>query len=79
LGQVRILQKNTLYIIGVSPSIAKEDTLKKYEYFGQYGRILSVTINKESAFMSEDQGVCFSAYITYSSDKEAAIAILAVD
>jgi CCR4-NOT transcription complex subunit 4 len=50
LGQVRILQKNTLYVIGVSPSVAKEETLRRFEYFGQYGRIQSVFINKEKAF-----------------------------
>jgi hypothetical protein len=34
LGQVRILQKNTLYAIGISPSVAKEETLRRFEYFG---------------------------------------------
>lgn len=80
LVQVRILQKNTLYVIGVSPAIAKEDTLKRFEYFGQYGKILQVSLNnKDKAFQSENQGMCYSAYITYSSEREAAIAILSID
>ena len=54
LSQVRILQRNTLYVIGLSPNVAKEETLRRFEYFGQYGRILSVTINKEKAFQSEN-------------------------
>jgi RNA recognition motif-containing protein len=49
------------------------------EYFGQYGRILQVTLNKEKAFQSENQGICFSVYLTYSSEKEASIALLAID
>ena len=50
LIQARILQKNILYVIGVAPSIAKEEVLKKYEYFGQYGKILQITINKENIY-----------------------------
>ena len=52
--------------------------MSKYEYFGQYGKIVALTINKEQAFNS-DQGQSLSAYITYSQPHEAAIAILAVD
>lgn len=79
LSQVRILQKNTLYVIGISPTIAKEEFLRRYEYFGQYGKILQITVNKENIFQSENQGACYSAYITYSHPKEASIAILAID
>jgi len=53
--------------------------LRRYEYFGQYGRIVQVTVNKEKAFQSENQGLCYSAYLTYSSAREASIAILAID
>jgi len=34
LSSIRILQKHILYVIGLSPSIAKEETLRRYEYFG---------------------------------------------
>jgi CCR4-NOT transcription complex subunit 4 len=37
-------------VIGISPNIAKEEVLRRFEYFGQYGKILNVTINKEKAF-----------------------------
>jgi len=40
---------------------------------------LSITINKEKGFQSENQGLCFSAYINYASEREASLAILAVD
>jgi len=48
MGQVRIIQKNSLYVIGLAPSISKETILKRYEYFGQYGKIVSVTIIGEA-------------------------------
>lgn len=50
LSSVRILQRNTCYVIGISPNIAKEEVLRKFEYFGQYGKIINVTINKEKAY-----------------------------
>ena len=53
--------------------------MRRYEYFGQYGIIQFVTINKEKVFQTESQGLCYSAYITYQSCQDASIAILAVD
>ena len=59
--------------------MAKEETLRRYEYFSQYGRIQTVTINKEKAYLSDNQGLCFSAYINYADERAASLAILAVD
>jgi CCR4-NOT transcription complex subunit 4 len=72
------MQKNIVYVINLSPQIAREEVLVRFEYFGQYGKIVSVTINNEHAYNS-DQGQCYSAYITYSQPHEAALAILALD
>jgi len=47
------MQKNIVYVINLSPQIAKDDLLSKYEYFGQYGKIVSITINKEQTFNSD--------------------------
>ena len=45
LSTVRVLQKNLVFIVGLSPSLAKEEILKKYEYFGKYGTIKKVAIS----------------------------------
>lgn len=42
LRNVRVVQRNLVYVIGLPPAIALEETLKKPEYFGQYGRIVKV-------------------------------------
>ena len=76
---MRILQKNIAYVIGISPNIAKPETLVKYEYFGQYGQILDISVNRDNIFQTENQGLCYSIYITYSHPKESSLAILAVD
>ena len=42
------MQKNIVYVIGLSPQIAREDILMRYEYLSQYGKIVSLTITRES-------------------------------
>jgi len=34
LNKIRIIQKCTVYVIGVSPSLADESLMRRYEYFG---------------------------------------------
>ena len=39
--QSRIIQKNLVYLIGLSSQLVKlEPKLKNFEYFGQYGKIV---------------------------------------
>ena len=40
LSKIRIIQKNIVYIIGLSPLLADEFIMRKPEFFGQYGKIL---------------------------------------
>jgi CCR4-NOT transcription complex subunit 4 len=54
--------------------------LGKYEYFGQYGSISKIVVNKTKAYNpSGPNGPSFSAYISYNKENEASIAILAID
>ena len=76
----RIISKNLVYIIGLSESIADKNILIKYEYLGQYGKILKIIINKKKAYNKNNKyGPTYSAYITYNDPKEASIAILSID
>jgi len=76
----RIITENLVYIIGLSESIADRNTLIKFEYLGQYGKILKIVINKKKAYHQNSKyGPSFSAYITYSKPSEASIAILSLD
>ena len=50
LSKIRIIQKSTVYVIGLSPALADESVMRKYEYFGQYGKIKQITINKDNAY-----------------------------
>ena len=46
LHNYRVIQRNLVYIIGVPGNISTEDTLRKAEYFGQYGKISKIVIHK---------------------------------
>jgi CCR4-NOT transcription complex subunit 4 len=80
LSQARIITKNLVYVIGLSAKIANKDILVKKEYFGQYGSIVKIVVNKNKAYnQNNPKGPSFSAYVTYSKPIEASFAILALD
>ena len=92
LSKVRLIQKNLVYVIGLSPGLADEKVylldlmrsyegkpqiLQRWEYFGQYGNVLKIAINKSNAYNpGAPNGPSYSAYITYSNEIEASTAIL---
>ena len=81
LIESRIIQKNLVYIIGLSSDLIKiESKLKSYEYFGQYGKIIKLVINKNKTYNSNGpNGPSYTCYITYSSEEESSLAILSLD
>ena len=81
LQQCRIIQKHLVYIIGLSTNlIKKESELKNFEYFGQYGKIIKLVINKNKIYNSNGpNGPSYSCYVTYSNYKESSLCILSLD
>ena len=81
LIQSRIIQKKLVYIIGLSPDLVKiEPKLKSYEYFGQYGKIVKLIVNKNKIYNSNGpNGPSYTCFITYSSEAESSLAILSMD
>jgi len=81
LIQSRIIQKNLVYLIGLSSDLVKiEPKLKSYEYFGQYGKIIKLVINKNKTYNSNGpNGPSYTCFITYSSESESSLAILSMD
>ena len=73
----RIIKKNLIHVHGLPKRLSKLEILKSNEYFGQYDTILnSILINKINSNTNKST---FSVYITFSDQKEAALAILCVD
>jgi CCR4-NOT transcription complex subunit 4 len=76
LVDIRIIQKNLIYLIGLSPSISNsKTTLQKPEYLGQYGVIQKMIIITSHNFNPPSN----AAYVTFSNEKEASLAILVIN
>ena len=74
LQNVRIVQRNLVYVIGIPPQIAREEILRKKEYFGKFGRIIKIAINKKQMVGVGPKSSC-SAYVTFKRDEDASAAI----
>lgn len=61
-NKVRVIKKNLVYVIGLAPCIAKSEVknkiylivniqvLSKKKYFGQYGKVVKIVVNKNKVF-----------------------------
>lgn len=80
---IRVIQKNLVYIIGISQKYAEESVLRKHEFFGQFGTIKKIIINKRATDCripeTKIQESTASAYITFALPVEAKICIQEVD
>ncbi|CBQ73085.1 related to MOT2-transcriptional repressor [Sporisorium reilianum SRZ2] len=85
LANMRVVQKNLVYVVGLSSKLAKEElipTLRSNEYFGQYGRISKILISKRNTASKLVMGTSETAlgvYVTYHRKEDAAKAIVAID
>ncbi|KAL0213111.1 hypothetical protein RCL1_006737 [Eukaryota sp. TZLM3-RCL] len=78
LADMRVVTKNLVYLVGLPCSIARESTLLKFEYLGQYGSIKKVMVNV-SRIVDTPVGPTVSAYLTFESNHAAALASYALD
>lgn len=78
LANVRVVQKNLVFVVGLPPRLADTDVLKKYDYFGKFGKIHKVVVNHTTTYAGS-QGPSASAYVTYLKGEDALRAIQAVN
>ncbi|CAK7342934.1 unnamed protein product [Dovyalis caffra] len=79
LSNVRVIQRNLVYIIGLPLNLADESLLQRREYFGQYGKVLKVSISRTAtgAIQHSANNSC-CVYITYAKEEEAVRCIQSV-
>ncbi|XP_011004153.1 PREDICTED: uncharacterized protein LOC105110716 isoform X2 [Populus euphratica] len=79
LSNVRVIQRNLVYIIGLPLNLADESLLQRKEYFGQYGKVLKVSISRTAtgAIQHAANNSC-CVYITYAKEDEAVRCIQSV-
>ncbi|KAK1253151.1 hypothetical protein MKX08_004338 [Trichoderma sp. CBMAI-0020] len=76
---VRVVQKNLVYITGLAPTVREDEllkTLRKPEFFGQYGTIQKISISNRKS--SDGQHHSLGIYVTFEKPEEATRCIQAV-
>ncbi|KAG2580108.1 uncharacterized protein LOC120679195 [Panicum virgatum] len=73
LASVRVIQRNLVYIIGLPVHLCNESVLERREYFGQYGKVLKVSVSRPTGPPSQQASANnnISVYITYAKEEEA--------
>ncbi|KXJ96822.1 hypothetical protein Micbo1qcDRAFT_3295 [Microdochium bolleyi] len=77
---VRVVQKNLVYVTGLTPTVREDEllkTLRKPEFFGQYGNIQKISISNRKS--SEGQPQSLGIYVTFERKEDAARCIQAVN
>ncbi|KAG8005842.1 CCR4-NOT transcription complex subunit 4 [Nibea albiflora] len=78
LASVRVVQRNLVFVVGLSQRLADPEILKRPEYFGKFGKIHKVVINNSTSYAGS-QGPSASAYVTYIRSEDALRAIQCVN
>jgi len=84
LSGLRVVQKNLVYVVGLSPGIREEEmlqTLRGEKYFGQYGNIVKIVVSKGSPKPETSQNgqASIGVYVTFANKQDAARCIAAVN
>ncbi|KAJ2990505.1 hypothetical protein NUW58_g2915 [Xylaria curta] len=80
LQGVRVVQKNLVYVTGLTPTVREDEllkTLRKPEFFGQYGTIQKISISNRKS--SDGQQQSLGIYVTFEKKEDAAKCIAAVN
>lgn len=76
LKHARILQRNLVYVIGLSLTLAREEVMRRSDMFGKFGRLLRILINRSHPFNADAPGgPSISAYVQYYRDSDALAAV----
>ncbi|MBE7180748.1 MAG: hypothetical protein INR71_05995, partial [Terriglobus roseus] len=80
LAGLRVVQKNLVYVTGLSPKVQEQqllETLRGDQYFGQYGKIVKIVVSKAKQAANPPHSV--GVYVTFERKEDAQTCIQAVD
>ncbi|KAF2755740.1 hypothetical protein EJ05DRAFT_113767 [Pseudovirgaria hyperparasitica] len=80
LAGLRVVQKNLVYVTGLSPTTQESkllETLRGPDYFGQYGKIIKIVVSKAKDTSHHHQSV--GVYVTFARKEDAQACIDCVD
>lgn len=80
LKNMRITVKTILFVIGIPKELKNLSSteLSSEKYFGQYGRIVKLTVNDKPYNKSSNNGCVYSIHINYQTERECSLAMLAL-
>ncbi|TKA80267.1 hypothetical protein B0A55_03046 [Friedmanniomyces simplex] len=79
LAGMRVVQKNLVYVTGLSPTSQEDQllqTLRGDQYFGQYGKIVKIVVSKAK---DPSHPASVGVYVTYERKEDAQDCITAVN
>ena len=84
LAGIRVVQKNLVYVVGLSQKSSEEEflrTLRGPQYFGQYGKITKIVVSKakEGHNNANNNNNSIGVYVTFENREDAGKCIAAVD
>ena len=84
LAGIRVVQKNLVYVVGLSQKSSEEEflrTLRGPQYFGQYGKITKIVVSKakDGQNNANNNNNSIGVYVTFENREDAAKCIAAVD
>mmetsp|Transcript_1766 Transcript_1766/g.3929 ORF Transcript_1766/g.3929 Transcript_1766/m.3929 type:complete len:797 (+) Transcript_1766:78-2468(+) len=79
LANMRVIRRNLVYAVGLPIGMATEEILRKPDYFGQYGKISKIVLNRSQATAADPRRASASAYVTFAYKEDTLACILAVD
>jgi CCR4-NOT transcription complex subunit 4 len=84
LSGLRVIQKNLVYVVGLSPGIKEDEilnTLRGDKYFGQYGKIIKIVVSKggKNGEVSANGQPSLGVYVTFAKKEDASRCIAAVN
>ena len=86
LVNVRVIQRNLVYVVGIPTAMCKEEILRKAEYFGKYGSIIKLQVSCPTAPAngsgnddSNAGNLAGCAYVTFEAEADAETCIQCID
>ncbi|KAG7807128.1 hypothetical protein KL921_004552 [Ogataea angusta] len=84
LAGMRVIQQNLVYVVGLNPPCSADElpsVLRSDKYFGQYGKISKIVINKRTPNPNNPHHTSpgYGVYVTFARKEDAARCIAAVD
>uniref|UniRef100_A0A7E4VL66 RING-type domain-containing protein n=1 Tax=Panagrellus redivivus TaxID=6233 RepID=A0A7E4VL66_PANRE len=74
LADVRILQRNLVYVVGLPSRMSDADLLRKNEFFGKYGKVSKLIVGTLPSNSGAGKRLN-TAYVTYAKEEDALRAI----